>query len=154
MPALQMPSLLTLAGTAPPELGRPLHLTLPRLRWPLWRALGAGSVVLGLLVAVLLGLRLARTKAVSSGAALGPPPARLTRLFSVPLLQVAQAGSARTAPLDYQREPERPPLYTPPAPPVAQSLAPRPPEPAAQSGMQSLPASQEEAAASPARSAE
>jgi len=155
MPALQMPSLLTLAGTAPPELGRPLHLTLPRLRWPLWRALGAGSVVLGLLVAVLLGLRLARTKAVSSGAALGPPPARLTRLFSVPLLQVAQAGSARTAPLDYQREPERPPLFTPPAPPVAQSLAPRPPEPAAQSGMQSLPASQEqEAAASPARSAE
>ncbi|HRI51520.1 MAG TPA: protein kinase [Pseudomonadota bacterium] len=151
MPALQMPSLLTLTGTAPPELGIPLPLAVPRLRWPLWRALGAGSVVLGLLVAVLLGLRLARTKAVSSGATLGQPPAQLARFFAVPSVQAAPAGSPRADALDDQREPERPAaLTTRIAPPVAQSLAPRPPE--SQPVMQSLPETDEqEAAESPER---
>lgn len=151
MPALQMPALLTLAGTAPPELGSPLRLALPRLRWPLWRALGAGSVVLGLLVAVLLGLRLARTKAVSSGATLGQPPARLARLFAVPSVQAAPAGSPSADSLDDRHEPERPAVLTTPSmPPVAQSLAPRPPE--SPPVMQSLPDTDEqEAAESPER---
>lgn len=159
MPALQMPALLTLAGTAPPELGSPLRLTRPRLRWPLWRALGAGSVVLGLVVAVLLGLRLARTKAVSSGAALGPPPARLARLFVVPWVQVAQAGSASADSPDSRRAPERPSVFIPPvapspAPLAVQSLVPQPPEPAPPV-MQSLPETDEqEPAGSPEQVAE
>ncbi len=70
LPVLPMPCLLTLPGTAPPELGQPLLLRRPGMRRPLWRALGAGSIVLGLLIAVLLGLRLARAKAVS----LNPAP--------------------------------------------------------------------------------
>lgn len=162
LPVLQMPSLLTLAGTAPPELGGPLRLTLPRIRWPLWRALGAGSVVLGLLVAVLLGLRLARTKPGSSGAALGPPPAPFARWFAVPAVQAAQAGSPSAGSLDDRREPERLPVFVPAvvpsaapslAPPVVQSVAPRQPE--AQPAMQSLPeTAEQEVVVWPERAAE
>lgn len=60
-----MPSLLTLNGTAPPELGRPLPLASLRGGRSLWHTLGAGSVVLGLVIAILLGLRLVRTRALS-----------------------------------------------------------------------------------------
>lgn len=92
-PALQMPALLTLAGTLPPELGSPLQLALPRLRWSLWRALGASSLVLGLLVAALLGLRLVRPRAVSSGAAVPRSPAPLLGSSARPLVELAQVAA-------------------------------------------------------------
>ena len=93
---LKMPPLLTLPGTRPPELGMPLLFTPPR-RTP-WRAVSAGSVVLGLVVvvAILLGLRLVRAKAMTSGAAgvarrAAAPPAAPRSALPV---QVAYAATA------------------------------------------------------------
>ena len=94
---LNTPPLLTLPGTSgmhAPELGMPLQLQLftPPPRRTLWRAVGAGSVVIGLLVAVLLGLRLARAKAVSSGA-----PGSTRRAAVAPRIPTALPPSVQVA---------------------------------------------------------
>jgi hypothetical protein len=64
----------------------------PPPRRTLWRALGAGSVVLGLLFAVLLGLRLVRAKAVSSGTPAAPRGAEVSRV-TPPAAQLAFAAA-------------------------------------------------------------